>query len=140
MLFSDNPEFLSKTMNAFLDLETEHHRILSGEVSIKDVARDIQYLSQGFSLNGSGGTGVENYACSNTEVLTDALAMSSSNSLEDILYKIKAWMVMAPADSMEADQATCDELLAHSIMKDVMALATQLQIDIAQNSDKQSTH
>ena len=123
MLISNGSSSLKSTQSAVYDLEKEQRRISSGEVSIKEASGMIQMLLDHSSDNVQEPNSAADYTCANAEILTDALAMCPSGSLEDVIYKIKAWLAVSPATSRDTNHATCDELLAYSIMSDVIALA-----------------
>ncbi len=105
------------------DLEAEVDRIRSGEVSFSETVAFIGDLQEnGLRLdNADRSTPGAEYT--QAEILTDALAMCPAHTFDDLVQKVEAWIIMSPETTIDAEQASCCELLAHSILTDIHRLA-----------------
>ncbi len=113
-----------RQQSASLDLEREQNRIATGALSFADAARQIQELCAHGANGAAKKANNDSMANINAEILSDAMALNSAATLEDINYKIEAWLVMAPPTVKDINHASCEELLAYSIMVDVKKLAS----------------
>ncbi len=104
------------------DLGNEQKRIMSGEVSFTSAAAMVVALKQASADSDAASRSPIDEAYLQAEILTDALALSPANSLEDIAQKVEAWMAMAPEAVKDVGRASCDEYLAYSIMQDIQRL------------------
>ena len=105
------------------DLEAEVDRIQRGDLSFAEAVSIISDLQQSGSDcgNDNQSSSVSDYT--QAEILTDALAMCPANTFDDLVQKVEAWIIMSPEHSVDAEQATCSELLALSIMRDIHRFA-----------------
>lgn len=105
------------------DLEAEVNRICSGEVSFSETVAFIADLQENELRHDNANQSMPGAEYTQAEILTDALAMCPANTFDDLVQKVEAWIIMSPETSIDAEQASCSELLAHSIMKDIHRLA-----------------
>ena len=105
------------------DLEAEVNRIRCGEVSFSETVAFIAALQENGSHRDNANQSMPGAEYTQAEILTDALAMCPANTFDDLVQKVEAWIIMSPETSIDAEQASCCELLAHSIMKDIHRLA-----------------
>lgn len=105
------------------DIDDEVNRLKSGEVSFSATVSRISDLLQKGAQSEKSVQTVVSAEYSQAEILTDALAMCPAKTFDDLAQKVEAWMMMSAKDSMDAEQASCDEMLAYSIMEDIRRFA-----------------